>query len=38
MTLQLRNVSKRFPGVPAVDDVSFSAPADEITGYLAALS
>ena len=34
MTLELRNVSKRFPGVLAVDDVSFSAPAGEITGYL----
>ena len=33
MTLELRNVSKRFPGVLAVD-VSFSAPAGEITGYL----
>jgi ABC-2 type transport system ATP-binding protein len=34
MTLELRNVTKRFPGVLAVDDVSFSAPAGEITGYL----
>jgi ABC-2 type transport system ATP-binding protein len=34
MTLELRNVSKRFPGVLAVDDVSFSAPSGEITGYL----
>jgi ABC-2 type transport system ATP-binding protein len=34
VTLELRNVSKRFPGVLAVDDVSFSAPAGEITGYL----
>lgn len=34
MTLELRNVSKRFPGVLAVDDVSFSAPGGEITGYL----
>lgn len=34
MTLELRNVSKRFPGVLAVDNVSFSAPAGEITGYL----
>jgi ABC-2 type transport system ATP-binding protein len=34
MTLELRHVSKRFPGVLAVDDVSFSAPAGEITGYL----
>jgi ABC-2 type transport system ATP-binding protein len=34
MTLELRNVCKRFPGVLAVDNVSFSAPAGEITGYL----
>ncbi len=34
MTLELRNVTKRFPGVLAVDDVSFSASAGEITGYL----
>ena len=34
MTLELRNVSKRFPGVLALDNVSFSAPAGEITGYL----
>jgi ABC-2 type transport system ATP-binding protein len=34
MTLELRNVSKRFPGVLAVDNVSFIAPAGEITGYL----
>jgi ABC-2 type transport system ATP-binding protein len=34
MTLELRNVSKRFPGVLAVDHVSFSAPAGTITGYL----
>jgi ABC-2 type transport system ATP-binding protein len=32
--LELRHVSKRFPGVLAVDDVSFSAQAGEITGYL----
>ena len=32
--LQLRNVSKRFGGSLAVDDVSFSARAGEITGYL----
>jgi ABC-2 type transport system ATP-binding protein len=32
--LQLRNVSKRFGGSLAVDDVTFSAHAGEITGYL----
>ena len=34
MTLELRNVSKRFGGIPAVDNVSFQARAGEITGYL----
>ena len=34
MSLELRCVSKRFPGVLAVDNVSFTAPAGEITGYL----
>jgi ABC-2 type transport system ATP-binding protein len=34
MILELRNVSKRFPGVVAVDNVSFQARAGEITGYL----
>jgi ABC-2 type transport system ATP-binding protein len=34
MTLELRHVSKRFSGIPAVDDLSFSARAGEITGYL----
>ncbi len=32
--LELRNVSKRFSGIPAVDNVSFQAHAGEITGYL----
>lgn len=32
--LELRNVCKRFKGIVAVDDVSFSARAGEITGYL----
>src|SRR5215467_10312452 len=32
--LELRNVSKRFLGIPAVDNVSFTAKAGEITGYL----
>ena len=34
MTLELRNVSKRFTGALAVDDVTFQARAGEITGYL----
>ncbi len=32
--LQLRNVCKRFHGIVAVEDVSFSARAGEVTGYL----
>jgi ABC-2 type transport system ATP-binding protein len=32
--LELRSVSKRFLGIAAVDDVSFSARPGEITGYL----
>jgi ABC-2 type transport system ATP-binding protein len=32
--LKLRHVCKRFKGIIAVDDVSFSARAGEITGYL----
>jgi ABC-2 type transport system ATP-binding protein len=32
--LELRNVSKRFAGHLAVDNVSFFARADEVTGYL----
>jgi ABC-2 type transport system ATP-binding protein len=32
--LELRNVSKKFHGIVAVEDVSFSARAGEITGYL----
>src|SRR5512138_1525831 len=32
--LQLRNVSKRFSGSLAVDDVSFCARPGEVTGYL----
>lgn len=32
--LELRNVTKRFRGITAVDNVSFAARAGEITGYL----
>jgi len=32
--LELRDVSKRFTGVIAVDQVSFTAHAGEVTGYL----
>ncbi len=32
--LELRGVSKHFSGIPAVDDVSFSARPGEVTGYL----
>ena len=32
--LELRNVYKRFSGIPAIDDVSFVARAGEVTGYL----
>lgn len=32
--LELRRVSKRFRGIVAVEDVSFCAPAGEVTGYL----
>src|SRR3984885_13046618 len=32
--LDLRIVCKQFRGIPAVDNVSFSARAGEITGYL----
>jgi len=32
--LELRRVSKRFAGIPAVDRVSFSARPGEVTGYL----
>ena len=32
--LQLRNVSKDFRGIAAISNVSFSARAGEITGYL----
>ena len=32
--LELRSVTKRYPGVAAVKDVSFIARAGEVTGYL----
>jgi ABC-2 type transport system ATP-binding protein len=32
--LELRNVSKHFSGIPAVDDVSFCARPGEVTSYL----
>lgn len=32
--LELRTLRKRFPGVTAVDNVSFSARPGEVTGYL----
>jgi ABC-2 type transport system ATP-binding protein len=32
--LELRHVSKSFSGIPAVDDVSFTARSGEVTGYL----
>lgn len=34
LVLQLRRVSKHFSGIPAVDDVSFTATPGEVTGYL----
>ena len=36
LSLDLRNVSKKYSGIPAVDNVSFSAHAGEVTGYLGA--
>lgn len=35
-TLELRNVHKRYSSIPAVEGVSFTARAGEITGYLGA--
>src|SRR5262245_18052323 len=32
--LELRHVTKQFLGVAAVDDVTFSARAGQVTGYL----
>jgi ABC-2 type transport system ATP-binding protein len=34
MLLELRKVSKHYSGIPAVDNVSFSVRAGEVTGYL----
>jgi len=34
--LELRNLHKRYLSIPAVEDVSFSARAGEVTGYLGA--
>jgi ABC-2 type transport system ATP-binding protein len=34
--LELRKIRKLYSGIPAVDDVSFTARAGEITGYLGA--
>lgn len=34
MTLELRHLTKRFPGTLAVDNVSYIARGGEITGYL----
>jgi ABC-type multidrug transport system ATPase subunit len=32
--LELRSITKRYSGIPAVQNVSFVAPAGEVTGYL----
>lgn len=32
--LELRSLTKRYSGIPVVDDVSFTAAAGEVTGYL----
>src|ERR1700678_4360075 len=34
--LELRHVHKRYSSIPAVQDVSFTARAGEVTGYLGA--
>src|ERR1700734_2961243 len=34
LTLELRNVSKHFSGIPAVENASFIACAGKVTGYL----
>src|ERR1700744_5947642 len=32
--LELRHVSKSYSSIPAVEDISFTARAGEVTGYL----
>ena len=32
--LELRHVTKRYSGIPVVNDISFIAAAGEVTGYL----
>jgi ABC-2 type transport system ATP-binding protein len=32
--LEVRSLTKLYSGIPAVTDISFSAPAGEVTGYL----
>src|SRR5438128_1952601 len=32
--LELRHVTKRYSGIPVVNDISFTALAGEVTGYL----
>ena len=32
--LEVRHLTKLYSGIPAVTDVSFCAPAGEVTGYL----
>lgn len=34
--LEVRNLHKRYSGIPALDSVSFIAPPGEVTGYLGA--
>lgn len=34
LMLEVRNVSKRYFGIPAVENVSFCARPGEMTGYL----
>ena len=32
--LELRHITKRYSGIPVVDDITFTARAGEVTGYL----